>query len=279
MKEVSALREKSGAGILDCRNALIECKNNIPEAMVYLQKKGLAAAQKRQGRVTKIGRIFAACNERSAVICELLCETDFVARNHTFIELGNTIANTLLDASHTEKQEQIVSPLIEHGVSVIKENIQLSRRQVIAIAPHQRISYYIHGDEGALGALIVAQVDNLDMINKQALDTLLHDIALHVSAFNPRYLGEDAVPEEYRAQQIKIFTEQARDSGKPDNVVEKIVLGKLKKHLSEICLLEQGFIKEEKKSVRSILDNKKSEWKQEVSIVQFVCYKAGAEHA
>ena len=175
--------------------------------------------------------------------------------------------------------EHIVTPLIEHGISVIKENIQLNRRQLISIAPHQRISYYIHGDEGALGALIVAQADNLDVINKQALDTLLHDIALHVSAFNPRYLSENAVPEEYRAQQIKIFTEQAKNSGKPDNVVEKIVLGKLKKHLSDMCLLGQGFVKEEKKSVRSILDKKKNEWKQEISIVQFIRYKAGEEQA
>lgn len=271
------LREKTGAGILDCKNALVECNGNIAEAVIYLQKKGLADAQKRSGRSTDSGRICIAHNSKRAVILELLCETDFVARNNRFVELGKTLTQTFIDLATDNERNDQAEEQIKHAISVIKENIRLQRYTVIQLEPNQRVNSYIHGEDGSLGTLVIASVEDIGAIDTATLDPLIHDIAMHISAYRPRYLNSDEVPSEYREQQIQIFTEQAQSSGKPPNVVEKIAAGKLRKHFSEICLLDQGFVKEEKKSVRSVVQEKSATLQQDVQIVRFTCYKAGEQ--
>lgn len=276
-EQVRKLREKTGAGILDCKNALVECNGDMDGAIFYLQKKGLTDAQKRSGRSTDIGRVIIANNDRRAVIIELLCETDFVARNETFIKLGKEVAAVFIDPTNKSEQESQAEELIKQGISVIKENIQLKRHMTIPLAENQFVNSYIHGDEGGLGAVVVASVGDAQSIDSEMLGVLLHDIAMHICAYRPHYLSEDEVPADYREQQIKIFTEQAKDSDKPENVLEKIVAGKLRKHFSEICLLEQGFVKEEKKQIRSVLLEATKKLKQEVKVTQFICYKAGEQ--
>lgn len=269
------LREKTGAGILDCKNALVECAGNMEEAIVYLRQKGLADAQKRRGRSTEIGRIFIAHNDTRAAIVELLCETDFVARNDRFVEVGNDVASAFIDLPSDEEREVRANARISQGVSIIKENITLNRHQVISLQSNQHVSSYIHGEDGSLGALVIAQTEGNTPVDTAALDELLHDIAMHISARRPQHLTAQHVPEEYRAQQLTIFTEQAKSSGKPAHVVEKIAAGKLQKHLRDICLLEQGFVKEEKQSVQQILAQKGKQLQQQIEITQYVCYKAG----
>jgi len=281
MTDVRALREQSGAGILDCRNALTECEGDMKEALRYLQKKGLADAEKKRGRSTEIGRIFINTNRHNAIILELLCETDFVARNDTFITLGNTIAENLIGIESHEERQKAALPLINESIAIIKENIRLGRHEVTALTPQERVNHYIHGDDGALGTLIVATVDGNDSATNGDIDkeltTLLHDLAMHISARRPHYRTKDDIPEEYRAEQLKIFTEQAKSSGKPQPIVEKIARGKLEKHLGEITLMGQGFVKEEKKNVAQILSEHAKRTQQNVSISHFVCYKAGEE--
>ena len=274
-QQVRELRHKTGAGMLDCKNALQECGGDMEQAVVYLQKKGLADAQKRHGRATEIGRIFITHNNRRAIILELLCETDFVARNDTFIAAGNTVADALIDIDSASEREQRADGLIKQAISVIKENIRLNRHQVIPIETHQRVSHYIHGDDGSLGTLVVGRLENADAIDSAEIDRFLRDIAMHIAACRPQYLSAESVDEDYRAQQMKIFTEQAKNSGKPERVIDKIANGKLRKHLSEICLLEQKFVKEEKKSVRQILSQKGQQIDQKIDIIHFIYYKAG----
>lgn len=271
------LREKTGAGILDCKNALVECNGNIAEAVIYLQKKGLADAQKRSARSTDSGRICIAHNSERAVILELLCETDFVARSDRFVELGRALTQTFIDLPTEREQEENATEQIKHAISVIKENIRLQRHAIIQLELNQQVNSYVHGEDGSLGALVIAATKDIGAIDTAVLDPLLHDIAMHISAYRPRYLNADEVPSEYREQQTQIFTEQAENSGKPQNVVEKIAAGKLRKHFSEICLLDQGFVKEEKKSVRSVLNEKSAILQQDVRIVRFICYKAGEQ--
>ncbi len=273
--DVKKLRDKTGAGMLDCKNALVETNGDFQLAEKKLKELGLAAVAKRSGRATNNGRVFSHITSSKAALLELACETDFVARNKDFIALGDTILQTIFKNNLTEINSELEG-LVNDLISTIKENMTLKRFSVMNIADNEAVADYIHG-EGAIGVLVKLSAEDTSVLSSDRIKEFLFDCALHIAAFNPLYLSEDAVDADYLAEQKDIFTNQVAALDKPANVTENIVKGKLNKHLSEICFLEQGFVKDDKSSVSTVLKSLSKELGTKLEIVDYTYFRVGSE--
>lgn len=273
--DVKALREKTGAGMLDCKNVLVEANGDFAAAEKKLKELGLAAAAKRSGKAANEGRVFSKIADKCASLVELSCETDFVSRNKDFIDLGTQIVNTVAGSCLSEASDEITN-MVDDVKSRIKENMGLKRICSVPIGENEIAVDYIHG-EGSIGVILKAQVENGDMLNNEDLKAFIFDCALHIAAFNPLYLNREDVEDSYLKEQEEIFTKQAASLGKPDNIVAGIVKGKLKKHLSEVVMVDQGFVKEEKKSVSQKLDEIGKGAGGTVKLVDFAYFKVGQD--
>ena len=257
MAEVSAadvkkLRDATAAGMLDCKNSLIEANGDFEEAQKILSKKGLAAAGKRSGRATNEGAIFIANNGTDAIMFEMTCETAFVAQNELFKNSGNKIAKMILDNNISDVNEPSIQEELKSALAVIKENMLLKRLVRIKGDANSYIAAYQH-DGGSIGALVQLQAKDSATLAKDEVKTFGFEAALHVAAFNPLYLDVDNVDQKYKDVQLDVFTTQAKQTGKPDNIIAGIVQGKLSKHYSEVCFLKQAFVKDDKLSVEKAL--------------------------
>ncbi len=273
--DVKKLRDKTGAGMLDCKNALAKADGDFDKAEKILKELGLAAAAKRSGRATNQGRVFTKITESKAVILEIGCETDFVARNADFIALGNDLTATILDKNITTITEELETA-VKEAISTIKENMSIKRFKVIDITANDLVVDYIHG-EGSIGILLKLTTDKPEILQKEEVKTFAFDCALHIAAFNPQYLSRDDVPADYVNEQKEIFLAQAKNLGRPEKVLEGIVKGKLNKHFSEICFLDQPFVKDDKQSVAKVMSAVAKEAGGSLSIGGFVYYKVGSE--
>ena len=247
---VSELRSKTGVGMMKCKEVLKETDGDIEKAIVLLREKGLAAANKKSDREAKDGRVFTSVNESNAVILELNCETDFVSSNDDFSVLGQQLADAALAQNLGSKDAldaatvdgETVTDLIAKYVLKIGENIQVG--QVEAKSAAGSVADYIHSN-GKIGVLVEFS---------GAVDADLgKDIAMQVAAASPRYVGPDNVDSAELDQEKAIILKQCEDEGKPAEIAEKIVLGRIQKFYKEVCLLEQAFIKDGDKSVKQTL--------------------------
>jgi elongation factor Ts len=273
--DVKTLREKTGAGMLDCKNALVESAGDFAVAEKKLKELGLAAAAKRSGKAANQGRVFSKITDTCASLVELSCETDFVSRNKDFVELGNLIVTKVSQSCFTEATDEITS-MVDDVKARIKENMGLKRIYSMPIGENEIAVDYIHG-EGSIGVLVKAKVENSDMLANETVKEFVFDCALHIAAFNPLYLNSEDVDDSYTKEQEEIFTKQAASLGKPENIVAGIVKGKLKKHLSEIVMVDQGFVKEEKKSVSQKLSDIGKSAGGTIELVDFAYFKVGQD--
>ena len=273
--DVKELRQKTGAGMMDCKKALTESGGDFAKAEKLLKELGLAAAAKRSGRATNEGRVFTHITDSAAAMVEISCETDFVARNDDFVALGDAIAADMAatgkDISDDEYQNRLKDAMV-----TIKENMTLRRGTVLKAAAGEMIRDYIHGDSGKIGVLVKVASDPAKLADER-LKAFAFDVALHVAAFRPTFLSAERADAAYIAEQQDIFVAQAKQLGKPDNVTQGIAAGKLKKHLAEICLLEQGFVKDEKRSVSQAAADLGKEVGGTVEVVDFVYYMVGED--
>lgn len=273
--DVKALREKTSAGMMECKKALTEADGDIKKAEKILKELGLAAAAKRSGRATNEGRIFTRVTDKDAGILELACETDFVAINAEFTAFGEELLKGILDNDVTEINDDLLAQ-VTGMVSKMKENITLRRFDSMKLGPSQRGVDYVHG-EGRIGVLLVFGADNPEIFSAEEVRSFMFDTALHVAAFNPKYLSAESVEEDYLKEQQEIFMTQAKNLGKPEKVLEGIVKGKLNKHLSEICLLNQGFVKDDKQSVAQTMQQVGKDAGGKLEIIDFKYYAVGEE--
>lgn len=273
--DVKKLRDKTGAGMLDCKNALAKADGDFNKAEKILKELGLAAAAKRSGRATNQGRIFTKISSSRAVILEIGCETDFVARNNDFIALGEDIATTVIDKNISNITAELEEK-VKEAISKIKENMSLKRLKVLDIAENELVVDYIHG-EGSIGILIKLTSDKPEILKEESVKTFAFDCALHIAAFNPQYQSRDDVPAQYIKEQEDIFLTQAKNLGRPEKVLEGIVKGKLNKHFSEICFLDQPFVKDDKQSVAKVMAAIAREAGGSLAVAEFVYYKVGGE--
>lgn len=262
----------TGAGMMDCKTALVEAGGDLQAAERKLKEQGLAAAAKRVGRAADQGRVFAVVGDGGAALLELSSETDFVARNDRFVELGRSLVAHAL-AHDLQEPDDHVRRAIGDAATRIRENIGFKRCAVVPIdaAAGEHVAAYVHG-EGSIGVLVKVRTGG--RVDDQVRQTA-HDLALHVAAFAPRFLAPGDVDAAYRDEQEQIFRAQAEALGKPAKVTENIVRGKLSKHLSEICLLEQGFVRDEKRKVKQVLAGLGKSLGESVTIPDFRYFKVG----
>ena len=275
--DVKNLREKTGAGMGDCKKALIEAEGNIEQAVKILKEKGLAAAAKRSARATKEGKIFTKIKGNKAVILELNCETDFVSRNEKFIALGDKLTDEIIATGATEVTPGLTT-LVTEAIGVIKENMTLPRFKVLEIADNEYAAQYVHG-VGNIGVIVKFKADNKALFDNEAVKAFAFDCALHVAAFAPVALSPDKISEAYIKEQTEIFQAQMdqdpKVAAKPDQVKAGILKGKLNKHFAEICFLDQAFVKDDKKKVSQVLAETAKAAGGKLEIAEYVYYKLG----
>jgi elongation factor Ts len=273
--DVKALREKTGAGMMDCKKALVQANGDSAKAEKILKELGLAAAQKRAGRATKEGRVFSRIESGKGVLLELTCETDFVAKNKEFLALGESLAESAIAKGPGAGPEDF-STQVQDTVGRIKENITLRRLKVMEAGANDLLMDYIHG-EGKIGVMVEFALSDPALKDNPRVKEIAFDLTLHTAAFAPLFLKRDQVAESYLKEQEEIFTKQAEKLGKPENVVKGIVQGKLNKHLAEICFLDQPFVKDQNLKVSKVLDELTKETGGQMRIVEYLYYKVGEE--
>ena len=273
--DVKALRERTGAGMMDCKKALTEAGGDFAKAEKILKELGLAAAAKRAGRATNEGRIFAKVVPGCGGLLEVSCETDFVARNQDFITTGEQILDLFLK-DKLSQPNAAVEEKVQETRTMIKENIELRRTRLLEAADDELIVDYVHG-EGRIGVLVKIKSEKAEALKNPLIQEFAFDAALHIAAFNPLYLSKDKVSPAYIKEQEEIFTKQAENLGKPANVLAGIIKGKLNKHLSEICLLDQPFVKDDKRSVTQVMNDLGKDVGSKITISDYAYFRVGEE--
>ena len=248
---VKTLREQTGAGMMDCKKALVDTNGNFDEAVKLLKEKGLAAVAKRSERVTAEGRIFIRQNSNKLAIIELTCETDFVAKNEEFIKCGEKILDLVFEKGYTSVEKELSDVLLDFATRT-RENMSLYKVQVIDVPENSSVGTYIHSDFKTAGVVVIKGSTD-DKVKEFA-----RDCCMHLAAFTPAYVSKSEVPQSYIDEQKEIFAAQMEQdekvASKPENVKAGILQGKINKHLAEICFLDQMFVKDDKKSVSAKLD-------------------------
>ena len=260
--QVKQLRDMTGAGMMDCKAALAETDGDIEAAVDWLRKKGIAKADKKAGRTAAEGLIGVAADATSAVVVEVNSETDFVARNEAFQDLVRAVAEVALgtDGSRDAVGAAIypaagkpVDEAIKDAVATIGENMNLRRSAKLAV-PAGAVATYIHNAAaeglGKIGVLVAVETTG----DAEAARAFARQVAMHVAATSPLALTPEEVDPAAVAREKEIFAAQARESGKPDNIIEKIIEGQVNKFYGDICLVEQAFVKDPDKSVQKYLD-------------------------
>lgn len=250
---VKELREKTGAGMMDCKKALVETDGNIEAAIDFLREKGLSSAAKKADRIAAEGTTYVLTEGNEAVILEVNAETDFVAKNEKFQVLVEELAKQILAAKPASVEAALeianaegvkIADQISTAVATIGEKITLRRFEVKTKTDNDAFGSYLHMG-GKIGVLVVLEGST----NEEAAK----DVAMHIAAINPKYVSRDEVSQEEVAHERKILTEQALNEGKPENIVAKMVEGRLGKYFEEICLLDQTFVKNSDQKVRDFV--------------------------
>lgn len=248
--DVKALREKTGAGMMECKKALVECNGNEEEAIKLLKEKGLAAVAKRSERATKEGRIFIKTEGSKVVIAEVTCETDFVANNADFISSGEKILDMVFEKGYTEANKELSDVLLDFATRT-RENMSLNKVQIIEVPEGASSGIYVHSNFKQ-AAVVIVKGSTDDKVKEFA-----KDCCMHLVAFTPAYIKQTDVPQSYIDEQKDIFKKQMEQdpkmASKPENVREGILQGKINKHLAEVCFVDQMFVKDDKKSVNAKL--------------------------
>ena len=238
---VKELRELTGAGMLDCKKALEEANGNIEEASTWLREKGIAKAAKKESRIAAEGLVSILTKGNKAVIVEVNSETDFVAKNDEFKDLINTILNLLIESNVSSVEEALalttsdgtLSDTITNKIAKIGEKISFRRFELVTKSDNEVFGTYIHMG-GKIGVLVVLEGSN---------EEVAKDVAMHAAAMRPKYLDIESVPTEDLDKEREIQKQVAINEGKPDNIAEKMVEGRIKKYYKEVCLTEQPFVK------------------------------------
>jgi elongation factor Ts len=276
---VKALRDKTGAGMMDCKRALAETGGDMEQAVDWLRKKGLAAAAKKAGRIAAEGLIGVAVDGNRGAVVEVNAETDFVARNQQFQAFVVTAARLALDAGGDVDRlaampypgtGRTVAEELTHLIATIGENMALRRTAVVAV-PDGTVAAYIHKGLGdGLGRIGVLVGLATGAARHEAVADLGKKLAMHVAAAAPQAVSRDEVDQEALARERAVLTEQARASGKPDAIIAKMVEGRLGKYYEDVCLLEQTYVVDGESKVRAVVEAAAKAVGQPVTVTGFV---------
>jgi elongation factor Ts len=288
---VKELRDKTGAGMMDCKKALTEAGGDLETAVSELRKRGIAKAEKRGARATKEGLVFPGVEGSSAAMLELSCETDFVARNEDFQNIGKKLLDLILaggeaaESGDPDKLLAVTCPesgrtiqdLLTGKIATIGENLGLARFTRLDASSADGVCFltsYIH-PPGKLGVLIELQVNNKDTLGQPGLKELARDLAMQVAAAGPIALSQDDVPPDVVEREKDVYRGQAAQENKPEKIWEKIVEGKLNKFFKQSCLLQQEFVKDSELTISKLLRKISGELDDTIQINRFVRYQVG----
>ena len=274
---VKELRTRTGAGIMDCKEALKENEGDFDEAVRYLREKGLSSAAKKAGRAASEGQVYASLGEdgRMGAIVEVNCETDFVARTDDFQALLETVASHVKDNGGDNLAEALKDVATE-AIAKLGENIVVTRGERLALGDGDlgKVVSYIHPG-GRIGVLLGVRCETSEETGDAAFGETARDLAMHIAASSPQFLSEDQVPEVVLQSEREILLAQQKDSGKPENILEKIVEGRIKKYKKEICLLDQPFVKDPDKMVQAYLKDRSAELGEEIRVSSWARFQLG----
>ncbi|WP_202077144.1 translation elongation factor Ts [Caldalkalibacillus salinus] len=269
---VKELREKTGAGMMDCKKALQETDGDIEKAVDFLREKGLSKAAKKADRVAAEGLTSVEVDGNRAVLLEVNCETDFVAKNEDFQQFIKNSAKSILKTKPStveealeqklEGSEETISEALTALIAKIGENMNFRRFEVFEKTDADVFGAYVH---------MGGSISVLSIIKNSTNENLAKDIAMHIAAINPRFISRDQVSQDVIEQEKEVLTQQAKNEGKPDNIVEKMVEGRMKKFYSEVCLLEQPFVKDPDMTVTQLLEKEG----KDVTLDSFHRYQLG----
>jgi elongation factor Ts len=266
---------------MDVKSALTEANGNMEEATKILRKKGLAAAGKKAGRVTAEGVVHAHVEGNTGVLVEVNCETDFVGRNENFRKFAADVARVIASSKANSVEELLqdqwpggdtIGQKVAEMIASIKENISIRRFVRYETDSKSAIGTYVHGG-GKIGVMVELQAQT--GVKSAKLEEVARDIAMHIAAAEPRFLRREDVTEKDLATEREIAREQAVKSGKPENIVEKMVSGKMEKFYGEACLLEQPYIRDDKATVSQYLQKQGKEAGCTYVVSRFTRYKLG----
>ena len=265
---VKELRERTGAGMMDCKKALTQTDGDIDAAIDYLRENGIAKAAKKADRIAAEGLSYIEVKGNKAVILEINSETDFVAKNEKFVALVKNVAEAILaaepktleEALQVEAQGGIVEAVINEGIATIGEKLSLRRFEVLSKTDADAFGAYSHMG-GRIGVLTLVEGSTDEEAAK--------DVAMHIAALAPRYLDESEVPADVLEHEKKVLTEQALNEGKPANIVEKMIVGRINKFLEEITVVKQKFVKDDSFTVEKFVASKGGK------LAKFVRYEVG----
>ena len=274
-QDVKELREITGCGMMDCKKALTETNGDKDKAVEFLREKGLATAAKKAGRIASEGIVKAYVNGNVGVLVEVNSETDFVAKNDEFLEFVGNVAKTVAETNPTDVEDlktkkfedTTIGDLLTAKIAKIGENMNI--RRFARIETTGAVVEYIHA-AGKIGVLVEADAENND-----ATKECLKNVAMQVAALNPKYLSSDDIPEDYKEHEKEILIAQLKNdpknASKPDNIIEKMITGRLAKEFKEVCLLEQEYVKaENKESVDKYVKSMGN-----ITLKQFVRFETG----
>ena len=265
---VKELRERTGAGMMDCKKALTQTDGDIDAAIDYLRENGIAKAAKKADRIAAEGLSYIEVKGNKAVILEINSETDFVAKNEKFVALVKNVANAILAAEPKSLEEALqvqaeggtVEAVINEGIATIGEKLSLRRFEVLTKTDADAFGAYSHMG-GRIGVLTLVEGSTDEQAAK--------DVAMHIAALAPRYLDESEVPADVLEHEKKVLTEQALNEGKPANIVEKMIVGRINKFLEEITVVKQKFVKDDSLTVEKFVASKGGK------LAKFVRYEVG----
>ncbi len=285
-EDIKELRDKSGAGMMDCKKALDESNGNVEKAIEWLRKKGINTAQKKSSRSASDGLVTVYIKDKEAVIVEINAETDFVARNEKFQAFCNNIADTCLKnrtaninellETKTSDSDLKVKDYLTEIISKLGENIVIRRTKYIS-DDNSYLQKYLHNsineNSGKIGTLIAYSVED----NNKEVQEFSKNICMHIAATDPKSIDINNLDKELVEKERLIYTEQLKSSNKPENIIEKIVDGKINKFYGEVCLMEQLFVMDSKVKVKDIIKNFNHDAGLNFQIKNFLIFKLGQE--
>ncbi len=277
--DVKELREITGCGMMDCKKALTETDGDKEKAIEFLREKGLATAEKKSGRIAADGIVHASVVDGIGVLLEVNSETDFVAKNADFQKFVSDVAKQIKETSPKDVEtllaakfvdgDETINDMLVNKIATIGENITVRR-----FARYEGVvETYIHGG-GKIGVMVGFEVD-ASKADAPEFKEFAHDIAMQVAAANPQYLDRDSIPAEVVAKETEILTAQAMNEGKPQNIAEKMVAGRINKYFKEICLVDQPFIKDGDLTVTAYTKKVADTIGSEIKIVKFARFEKG----
>ena len=275
---VKELRERTAAGMMDCKNALKECDGSVEAAIDWLRQKGLSKAAKKAGRATSEGAVASliAPDNSKAAIVEVMCETDFVSRGEKFQAFAKSVGQVVFDKAPADTNAllALLGDEVNNQIATLGENISIGRLAVFSVAGNGTVGCYIHAN-GKIGVLVELACGKAETSSSPKLQELARNIAMQVAASSPAAVDSDCLDPTIVEREREVFRQKTLEEGKPANIVDKIVDGRIRKFYEEVCLVNQAYIRDDSKSIQDLLAEEGKALGDALSVKRFVRLQLG----